>query len=155
MKWVALTRVDRARAARAGAIASAAYAAEMLGDLRILRYDFNDFTLLGRPFSKNRSVWLPIGAAIHMFNGTALGLVYGWVHQFLRGPGWFRGLCFAQTENLVLWPLMLVVDRFHPARREGQLAAGWSKRAFLVGVLRHAAYGVTLGALYRPVARTR
>lgn len=155
MNWVALTQADHAKAARAGAIASAAYAAEMLADLRVLQYDFNDFTLLGRPFSRNRTLWLPIGAAIHMFNGTVLGLVYGWAHHYMRGPGWFRGLCFAQAENLVLWPLMLVVDRFHPARREGQLAAGWSKTAFLVGVLRHAAYGVTLGALYRPGARAR
>ncbi len=155
MKCAAVTQVDRAKATRTGAIASAAYAAEMLADLRVLRYDFNDFTLLGRPFSRNRTLWLPIGAAIHMFNGTVLGLVYGWVHHFLRGPGWFRGLCYAQAENLVLWPLMLLVDRFHPARREGQLAAGWSKTAFVGGVLRHAAYGVTLGALYRPQARTR
>ncbi len=121
MNWVVSTKVDRAKAARAGTIASAAYAAEMLADFRVLRYDFNDFTLLGRPFSRNRTLWLLIGAVIHMFNGTVLGLMYGWTHHFLCGPDWFRGLCFAQVENLVLWPLMLVVDRFHPARREGSL----------------------------------
>ena len=153
MRQVFCKDMDRSMAARAGAIASVAYAMAMWADLRILRYPFNDFTLLGRPFSRKRALWLPMGAAIHGLNGTVIGLVYALVYPLLRGPGWLRGLIFAQAENLTLWPLMLVVDRFHPARREGQLAAAWSRTGFLVGTLRHAAYGVVLGALYHPDAR--
>ncbi len=147
--------VNLLSAARAGALASVAYAVEMWIDLRILPSNFNDFTLLGRPFSSVRARWLPVGALIHGINGTVLGLAFGWVYPLLWGPGWLRGVLFAQVENLTLWPLMLAVDRFHPARREGQLGAGWSRTSFVAGALRHAVYGFVLGALYRPEARKR
>ncbi len=147
--------VNLSRAACAGALASVAYAVAMWIDLRILPSNFNDFTLLGRPFSSVRARWLPIGALIHGINGTIFGVVFGRLYSLLWGPGWLRGLVFAQVENLALWPLMLAVDRFHPARREGQLGPGWSRTGFVAGALRHAAYGFVLGALYRPEARNR
>lgn len=120
-----------------------------------MRYRFNDFTLLGRPFSTRRRVWLLVGAALHLLNGSAVGVIFASVCQFFPGPGWLRGLLFAQLENLLLWPLMPLVDRYHPGRWEGELAPAWSRRSFAVAVLRHLAYGLILGALHRPCGGKR
>jgi hypothetical protein len=127
----------------------------MWADLRFVRYPFNDFTLLGRPFTSRPRVWPLVGAAVHHVNGALLGAAFASVRPRLPGPGWARGALYAQAENLLLWPLMLVVDRYHPARHEGELAPGWSRRSFLVASLRHLAYGATLGALYRPAPPSR
>lgn len=138
------------KAGAAGVLAAGAYAAEMWLDLRLLRYRFNDFTLLGRPFTSSRKHWMLLGALIHACNGFLFGAAYAFVHPRLRGPGWARGALAAQVENLVLWPFMLLVDRYHPGRRDGELAPAWSSPSFLVAVLRHLAFGLALGLLYRP-----
>lgn len=143
---------DLGRAAGAGLAGSAAYVLAMWMDLRLVRYRFDDFTLLGRPFSRDRRRWRRIGAALHLLNGSLLALPYAALARFLPGPGWVRGLIYGQLENLALWPVMLAVDRYHPARKEGELDRAWSGRAFLVAVLRHAAYGLVLGLLYGPDA---
>ena len=142
------------RAAAAGLAGSVAYALAMWLDLRVVRYRFDDFTLLGRPFSVDERRWRRIGAALHLVNGSLLALPYAALGRTLPGPGWARGLLYGQLENLALWPLMLVVDRYHPARREGALDRAWSGRAFLVAAWRHVAYGLALGLLYRPKPET-
>lgn len=147
---LALNSQDLRRAAGAGLLASVAYAAEMWADLRLVRYRFNDFTLLGRPFSANKKIWPFAGAAIHLFNGALAGIAFALVRRRLPGSGPVRGAVFFQFENLLLWPLMLLVDRYHPARREGELAAAWSRRSYFVAALRHLAFGLALGWLYTP-----
>lgn len=137
-------------AALAGAAGSVAYAAEMWLDLRLVRYRFDDFTLLGRPLARDPRAWPALGAGIHLLNGAVMGLLFAMIRRYLPGPGWLRGLLFAQLENLLLWPLMPLVDRYHPARRDGVLAPAWSRMSLLVAVLRHAAYGITVGCLYSP-----
>ena len=144
---------DLRRAALAGVLGSCAYVLEMWLDLRLVRYRFNDLLLLGRPFGARRSVWSTAGAGVHLLNGGLMGCVFALVRGVLPGPGWVRGILFAQIENLALWPLMLLVDRYHPARREGELAPGWSRRSYLVAFLRHLAFGAALGVAYRPEER--
>jgi hypothetical protein len=145
-----LSRRDALAAAGAGLGGSAAYALEMWLDLRLVRYRFNDFTLLGRPFSSNRRVWPALGAALHAVNGALVGVMFALVRGSFPGPGWARGLLFALAENAALWSLMPLIDRYHPGRREGELAPAGSRKSFLVALLRHVAYGLTLGWLYRP-----
>ena len=146
-------RADAVAGALAGLAGAVAYAAEMWLDLRLIRYRFDDFALLGRPLSRRRRVWLPLGVALHGLNGALLGALFPFARGFFPGPGWLRGVLYAQMENALLWPLMPLVDRLHPARREGELAPAWSRSGFLVATLRHAAYGLVLGALYRPRER--
>ncbi len=129
----------------AGLLGSPAYSAEMWLDLRLVRYRFNDFTLLGRPFSSNPRVWLPVGATVHLINGMLVGRLYAGVERLLPGPGWLRGVLFAQAENLLLWPLLLLVDRYHPGRQDGELAPGFTLPSYCVAVLRHFAFGFVLG----------
>jgi len=63
------------------------------------------------------------------------------------GPGWLAGALFALAENLVLWPVILVLDRVHPEIRAGRLERFNQPLPFLQEVWRHVAYGVTLGLL--------
>ncbi|MDP9378848.1 MAG: hypothetical protein M3Q29_01625 [Chloroflexota bacterium] len=91
-----MTRKKAVGGAWAGLTGSVAYALAMWLDLRLVRYRFNDFTLLGRPFSTRRRVWLLVGAALHLLNGSAVGVIFASVCQFFPGPGWLRGLLFAQ-----------------------------------------------------------
>lgn len=145
-----MSRTAPVSAVLAGVAGSVAYALEMGLDLRFVRYRFNDFALLGRPLSRDPRMWPALGAGVHMLNGVVMGLLFARVRRYLPGPGWLRGLLFAQLENLLLWPLMPLVDRYHPARRDGLLAPAWSRMSLLVAVLRHAAYGIAVGCLYSP-----
>lgn len=140
--------------ATAGLAAGVAFALVMLLDMRLSGRKVNDFRLLGDagPF---RRYWRVTGPSIHFVNSLNLGLVYAAVEPLLRGPGWLRGLTFALAENTILWPVVLLLDRVHPAIRDGELEPFNGCYPFLIENLRHAAYGLTLGALYDRLARRR
>jgi hypothetical protein len=142
--------VSDARAALAGATAAAAWAAaEPLG--RPLHgTSYSDVRLLGRPASRRR--WRLAGTAIHLANGAAAGVLFR--RLGLRGPR--AAVAVFQAENLALWPLMAVVDRVHPDRRDGT----WPRlllngRVFAYEAVMHAVFGAVLGTLLRDEPRRR
>ena len=134
------------RGALGGAVAAAVWAGvEPLGR-RLLKppATYSDLRLLGRPFA--RTHWRLVGLALHLGNGA----VFGTAFAALGGTGWKQGLAVAQAENALLWPGMLVVDRFHPDRRSG----AWppllrNGRVFTYEAAMHAVFGVSLGLLVR------
>lgn len=136
------------RAALGGALGAAAYLATMAADRKALACPTDDLMLLGRPFSANPRVWPLVGAALHFTNGVALAQVYGLVGRRLPGPPWLRGVLFALLENAALWGLVPLLDRHHPAIRAGELPKMNRPLPFAQQVLRHVAYGATLGAVY-------
>ena len=136
------------RAGVAGAAGALAYLVEMRVDLAALRCPTNDLMLLGRPFSANRRAWPAIGTALHFFNGVALAQVYALLGRRLPGPPWLRGLLFTQIENTLLYSVVPLFDRFHPAITAGELPRMFRPVPFVQQVLRHIAYGVVLGAVY-------
>jgi hypothetical protein len=147
-----------ARRATAGALAGlaggAAFAAVMRADQTLSGQPLDDFLLLSGigPYSER---WRLKGALLHALNSAVLGKVYAAVEPVLRGPGWARGLTFALAENTILWPLLLLVDRYHPAVRAGTLPRYNRPWPFLAENLRHAAYGLTLGYVFpRILARS-
>ncbi|MEJ7652545.1 MAG: hypothetical protein WKH64_03925 [Chloroflexia bacterium] len=140
-------------AAGAGVVGAVAYAVEMELDQRILDYPFDDLAAARAARCESARLVRPLGLAIHLANGALAGVVYARVCRLLPGPGWLRGLLFGQIENAMLWPLMLAVDRYHPARKDGSLPPAWSRRNFVAAVARHAAFGLTLGLIYRPQRR--
>ncbi len=139
---------DPGRAALAGALGAAAYLAEMAVDLALIDCPTNDLMLLGRPFSANPRVWPWLGGAIHFGNGVALAQLYGLVGGRLPGPPWLRGIVFTLIENTLLWGLVPLFDRYHPAIRSGELPKMNRPVPFAQQVLRHIAYGAVLGAVY-------
>ncbi len=139
---------DAGRAALAGAAGCVAYLAEMAVDLPLLDYPSDDLLLLGGLFSTDRRVWPLVGVALHFANGVALAQVYAAVGHRLPGPPWARGLVFTLIENTVLWSIVPLFDRYHPAIQAGLLPKMNRPIPFAQQVLRHVAYGAVLGAVY-------
>jgi hypothetical protein len=101
--------------------------------------------LLGRQATRSR--WWPgAGLALHLVNGAIFGAAF----ERLGKGGVRDGVLAAETENLAVWPGMLVVDRLHPDRRSGR----WPRlatngRVIAYEVATHALFGAVLGALVR------
>jgi hypothetical protein len=139
-----------ARAAVAGAVAAAVWAAvEPMGQ-QVFRTPYSDVRLLGALLTV-RAPWRWVGIVVHVANGAFFGATF----SRLGGGGWRQGLIAAELENLVLWPTMAVVDRIHPDRRSGS----WpplvsSPRVFAYEVTMHALFGVVLGLLHPAASDT-
>jgi hypothetical protein len=131
------------RGALAGALAAAVWGGAEPALGRVIRVPYSDVRLLGA-FVTTGPRWKQAGWAMHLVNGA----VFGGVFERLGGRGVVPGLAAAELENVVLWPGMAFVDRFHPDRRRG----AWppllrNPRVFAYEVLTHALFGVVLGAL--------
>jgi hypothetical protein len=113
-------------------------------DKRLFRSTYDDVALLGKAVTRGQG-WLPVGVAMHLTNGAIFGAVYATLAPRLELPGWARGLLAGQIEHWGLWPLGLLADRFHPARRDIPRLQG-NRRALAQATWRHALFGVVLGA---------
>jgi hypothetical protein len=148
--------VDVRAAATAGVISVVAYTATMELDRRLTGSRVDDLVLLGRPAVPDRpDLARPVGAAIHLGNGVAIGLAYAALaHDRLPGPPWLRGVTALMIENTALYPLMRVLDGVHPAVRDGQLDPYWTWPAFAESVPPHVVYGALVGPLYERLRRS-
>jgi hypothetical protein len=132
-----------ARGAAAGAVAAAIWIACDPVFKRVFRTPYSDAEVLSA-FVTRGSLQPIVGAAVHSANGAAFGALFA----RLGGRGVAQGVTAAVVENALLWPLMAVVDRIHPDRRDG----GWPKlatspRVFAQATAAHALFGALLGAL--------
>ena len=152
MKWVAgwLRAEDTWRGAGAGLVAGVAYLAAQALDLRLFPTRTDDLAIHGRLFSADPRRWRPIGALLHLSFGAFLGALYaGWPRRRLtahRAP-WRAGVLFLQAENAVLYPLLALLHRLHPAWRTGLLESYYRPLTAAQQVWRHAVFGAVLGAL--------
>ncbi len=146
-----------ARAAMAGMAGALAYLAEQELDRRIVNPHSDDLVLLGGLTTSNAAIWRPLGFAMHLTAGAVFGVVFEAIAApLLRGPYWLRGVVMGQVENAALWPLILIIDRVHPAVRRGALAPLNRPVYFAQSVLRHVALGAVLGlALEKPTRERR
>lgn len=144
------SRLDPAAAAKAGVISVVAYTAVMELDRWLTGSRIDDLILLGRPVVPSRpDLARPVGAALHLANGAVIGLAYAALaHDRLPGPAWVRGVAALMTENLALYPLMILGRRYHPAIRDGQLDDYWTWPAFAESLPPHVVYGALVGPLY-------
>jgi hypothetical protein len=126
----------------AGGLSAAVWAAAEPALGRAFRTPYSDVRLVGGLTGRG-----PGGALLlHVANGAVFGAVFERIGA--RGP--LRGVLAAETENLLLWPLMAVVDRVHPDRRSG----AWppllgNGRVFAYEASAHALFGALLGWLVR------
>jgi hypothetical protein len=137
------------RGALAGAAAAALWAAAEPGVARVVGVPpgYSDVRLLGGLLTCGAGRWRAAGIAAHLVNGAAFGAAF----ERTGARGWRQGLAAAQAENLVLWPVMALVDRMHPDRRTGR----WprllgNRRVFAYEAAVHALFGAVLGALCAP-----
>ena len=142
------------RAAGAGAAAATVWGLLEPLDQRLLRCHYSDIALLGKTFTRG-SAWRPLGFALHAANGAMFGLVYRAVHRRLGGDPRRLALVLALAEHVSFYPLAALVDRYHPARGEpGVPPLLTNGRSFAQATVRHAVFGLVLGRLAAPRART-
>jgi hypothetical protein len=130
-----------------GLAAGAAFVAVLEIDLRLTGRNVDDLMILGRPFIEEPAKARALGGALHAFNSVALASLYAILEQRIPGPGWLKGVIFANVENAILYPIALFED-IHPAIRSGQVDRYFTWPAFWQSIPRHIAYGAVLGILY-------
>ena len=136
-----------ARAAAAGAVAATAWAVVEPVDRRLFRFPYSDVAILGKAVTRG-PLWRPIGLAWHTANGAAAGVVFAEVNRRVGGSTMRNAIGFALVEHVVVYPLTILTDRFHPARGDADLPPlARSGRAFAQATFRHLLFGVALGAL--------
>jgi hypothetical protein len=144
---MAATSAQTARGALAGAVAAGIWVAQQPLDKAVFGVDYDDVELLGKAVTRGPA-WAPIGAAMHVANGALFGAVYANVAPRLPLPSWARGPFAGLVENFATWPLTIVSERIHPARKELPKISG-NPRALAQATWRHLLFGVVLGELER------
>jgi hypothetical protein len=143
------------RAAGAGLAGALAYLVVQEIDRRIVNPRSNDLVLIGGLFTGRPTARRLLGFVLHLLGGVSLGLVFETiVASRLRGPYWLRGIVMVQVENATVWPIVFLLDRFHPAIQSGELAPLTRPVYFGQQVWRHLALGAVLGALLGPESPT-
>ena len=142
---MALNGTRTLRGALAGVAGIAVWTAQQPLDKRVFGVDYDDVELLGK-FVTREPAWLPIGIAMHVFNGAAFGAIYANLAPSLPGPRPARGVMLGLAEHLATWPATLLLELLHPAA--GDLPQLWgNQRALLQATWRHALFGAVLGGL--------
>jgi hypothetical protein len=137
----------RVRSALAGAAAATVWGLQEPLDRRLFRCDYSDVALLGKLVTRGPG-WRPAGFALHALNGAVFGLAFHDVRRRTGAEPRRLALALAQAENLGLYPLAWLVDRYHPARgEEGVPPLLTNPRALVQATWRHALFGVLLGRL--------
>jgi hypothetical protein len=133
------------RGGLAGAVATVVMTLEQPLDKRLFDSRYDDVEILGKLVTRGDG-WRPVGFALHVQNGAIFGAAYTRLKPSLPGPAVVRGLLVGLVEHVAAWPLTVLFDRYHPARKElPKLAA--NPRAFGQATIRHAVFGVVLGLL--------
>jgi hypothetical protein len=114
--------------------------------MRILRHDYSDVALLGKFVTRSRA-WPVAGLAIHAANGALFGLAFEEVRRRSSLPPRRLAFGLALAEHVTLFPLGVLVDRYHPARGEPGVVDVSSAPAFAQATWRHALFGAVLGGL--------
>jgi hypothetical protein len=112
---------------------------------RLFDSNHDDVEILGKLVTRG-DYWQPIGFALHVQNGAILGAAYPRLKPSLPGPAVLRGLLADLLEHVATWPMTVLVDRYHPARKELPKVAA-NPRAFGQATIRHAVFGIVLGLL--------
>ena len=133
--------------ALAGAVGAAVWAAQQPLDKRLFGSGYDDVELMGKLAVRDAS-WPLAGVALHLQNGIAFGAAYAQLRPFLPGPPAARGALAALAEHAATWPLVALVDRYHPARRELP-SLGGNRRALAQATWRHLLFGLVVGELER------
>jgi hypothetical protein len=129
----------------AGAVATVVMTLEEPLDKRLFDSEYDDVEILGKLLTRGDE-WRSIGWVLHVQNDAILGAACPRLKPSLPGPPVLRGLLAGLIEHVATWPMTVLVDRYHPARKElPKLAA--KRRAFAQATIRHAVFGIVPGLL--------
>lgn len=138
--------MSRGRAAAAGAVGAVVWGVAEPLDKALLRHDYSDIALLGKTITRGRG-WRVAGFAWHAANGAGFGVALDAIQRRTGVDRRALGVGLALAENTVLYPLTILLDRYHPARGEPGLAPMWSRRAYAQSMWRHALFGYVVARL--------
>jgi hypothetical protein len=144
---MAATSAQTARGALAGAVAAGIWAAQQPLDKAVFQVEYDDVELLGKAVTRGPA-WAPVGAAMHVANGALFGAVYANIAPRVPLPSWARGPLAGLVENFATWPLTIVAERLHPARKDLPKISA-DPRAFAQATWRHLLFGFVMGELER------
>src|SRR5436190_19243876 len=144
---MAATSAETARGALAGAVAAGVWAAQQPFDKAVFGVQYDDVELLGKAVTRGPA-WVPVGTALHVANGALLGALYANVAPRMPLPSWARGPFAALLENFATWPLTIVAEHVHPARKELPDLSR-NPRALAQATWRHLLFGFVMGELER------
>lgn len=140
------------RAALAGLLATVVYSIAMEGDQFLTGNRFSDVRFIEGMLNGKKSTrtTFTLSWLIHLLNGVALAEVYAaLVKRFLPGPSWLKGSLFGEIFIAAAWILTPLADKYHPLIKKKELPRLATWTSFGQNLLRHLAFGLTLGLLYR------
>ena len=139
------------RAVVVGVAGSLASLVAQAVDRRIVNPRSDDLVLIGGMFTDRTPARGMIGLILHLLGGVSLGLLFeAYIRRRLWGPYWLRGIAMVQIENAAVFPVVVLLDRFHPAIRSGELAPVTRSVYFAQQAWRHLALGAVIGMLLSP-----
>src|SRR3954470_22753360 len=101
----------------AGAVATVVMTLEQPLDKRLFATKYDDVEILGKLVTRGDH-WRPIGFALRVQTGAILGATYARLKPSLPGSAVLSGLLAGLVEHVAAWPLTVLFDRYHPARKE-------------------------------------
>lgn len=132
----------------AGLAAGSAFLGAMWLDNKLSSWKFNDLKLVGQVFTTRSPIWQVQGVAGHFGFSVVMAFLYArYVYPRLSGPGWLRGVIFLQIENAILYPATVAADKVHAGIKSGQVPPMINMKTFKGQIVRHIAFGATLGLL--------
>jgi hypothetical protein len=138
-----------AAGALAGIVGGAAHATVNEIDRRLLNHNADDLLMLGGVFTKDVAHARRIGIGMHLTFAAIFGAVYASVLQPRDADDALRkGLGFALTEHVTLFPLSIPVDNHHPHAKNGNVDKFWHPLSFIEATARHTALGYGIGKAY-------
>jgi hypothetical protein len=148
---LAKSEIDVTRALLASILAGNAYLGAMWLDNELSSHPFNDLKLTGQILTTKSPAWEIMGVANHFSFAVVVSMIYArWAYSRLPGPGWLKGLLFLQLENALLYPGAALLEPRHAGMKSGQVPTLFSWKSWWGQVLRHVAFGIVLGLVYRP-----
>ena len=144
------------RTVGAGLAAGVAYLAAQEVDRRLTNPRSDDLILVGGLVTRRPDLWRPVGLLNHLLAGVTFAFIFDRiVAPRLMGPYWLRGIVTFQAENAASWPLVLLIDRFHPAVKTGDLERLNRPVYVAQAAWRHLTFGAVLGLLLAPSGAAR
>lgn len=153
-RWLRPSEVAWGRAVLAGVIGTLLYDATMVVDQRLLNRKFDTISPLGEALTDDPEMQRWAGLAAHYAAGVGLAVLYArYLHERLPGPRPLRGAAFGLLDAATLtwggvYPLVQQLGGDLPIPAT-YAALAHSPTVTAQSVLRHLAYGVGVGLVYR------
>lgn len=140
--------------ALAGIPAGIAHALMNELDRRVFNYDSDDMLMVTGTFMQDKSQARRVGIVIHLGLAMAFGASYAVVlHPKTDRDALIKGIGAGLTENTILWPLVIPLDKLHPYIQDQRIDKFNHPISFLQANLRHIALGYALGKSYPAILR--